>query len=69
MNQHIPPGAWSEMQTVRECARVIGMKPGKAVNEYIQMGYSKAYVSGISEAARQHRMLQENSQEIPPCAS
>lgn len=52
----IPPTAWSDMQTVRQHARTLGINPGKAINEYIASGYAKSYVSGIAEAARRARM-------------
>lgn len=58
MNTTIPPSAWSDMQTVREHARTLGISPGKAINEYIASGYAKSYVSGIAEAARRARMAQ-----------
>lgn len=56
MTSAIPPTAWNEMQQIRSCARELGIKPGKAINEYITSNYSKSYVSHIAEAARRARM-------------
>lgn len=69
MSSVIPPTAWSDMQEVRKHARQLGIAPGKAISEYIKMGYSKSYVSGIAEAARRHRILQSSNLDVPPCAS
>ncbi|AJQ88085.1 hypothetical protein ACQR5V_21605 [Xanthomonas oryzae pv. oryzicola] len=63
-----PPNAWQEMQQVRGYARELGISPGKAVNEYIESGYAKSYVSHIAEAARRARMAKTNAPELPPCA-
>lgn len=61
MSAVIPPTAWSEMQEVRKHARQLGIAPGKAINEYIESGYSKSYVSHIAEAARRARMGRNNN--------
>lgn len=51
-----PPNAWSEIKTVRSCAKQLGIDPQKAAREYIESDYSKSYVSHIAEAARRARM-------------
>ncbi|WP_372362867.1 hypothetical protein ACCQ10_09225 [Xanthomonas sp. NCPPB 1325] len=61
MSAVIPPSAWSEMQQVRGYARELGIPPGKCINEYIESGYAKSYVSHIAEAARRARMGRNNN--------
>ncbi len=60
MNQHIPPTAWSDLQTVRELAGDIGIAPGQAMNDFIRSGYAQSYKNDLSERARQARMDRRN---------
>ncbi|TAA42163.1 hypothetical protein EAT51_07785 [Pseudoxanthomonas winnipegensis] len=45
-----------DVNTVRRIAERAGMDPRLAVNEFVRCGYSRAYLTELSERVRQVRM-------------
>lgn len=45
-----------EVRTVRRTAERAGLDPHAAVNEFVRSGYSRAYLTQLSERARHVRM-------------